>query len=74
VTHWLQNNGFDSDLINIFQQNKITVENLKYLKESDLISFGIKEWGTRISILEAINKYYSVLPNWYYSKSKKIYE
>jgi len=35
---------------------------MKYLKDQDLIALGIKDWGTRIAILESVNKYFALLP------------
>lgn len=37
---------------------------MKHLKEQDLIDMGIEAWGTRITLLEAIYKYYNATP-WY---------
>jgi len=58
----LRANNLDNvDVINVFQVNKITLENMKYLKDSDLANYGIREWGTRMNIIESINKYYANL-------------
>eukprot|EP01125_Pyxidicula_operculata_P013711 TRINITY_DN4553_c0_g1_i3.p1 TRINITY_DN4553_c0_g1~~TRINITY_DN4553_c0_g1_i3.p1 ORF type:complete len:310 (-),score=47.70 TRINITY_DN4553_c0_g1_i3:43-972(-) len=59
MLQWLHSVNLDvPEIISCFQQNQITLDNMKYLKDADLLSIGIKDWGTRISILEAINKYY----------------
>jgi len=63
ILHWLQANNLDSpEVTSIFLQHKITLDNMKYLKDVDLIAFGIKDWGTRIAMLEAVNKYFAFLP------------
>jgi len=63
ILHWLQANNLDSpEVTSIFLQHKITLDNMKYLKDGDLIAFGIKDWGTRIAMLEAVNKYFAFLP------------
>jgi len=63
ILHWLQGNNLDTpEIVNLFLQHRIVLDNIKFLKDSDLINLGIKEWGTRIAILEAINKYFTFLP------------
>jgi len=63
IASWLQQNGIAvPDIINIFQKQKVTVENMKFLKDTDLQQhFGIGHWETRIAILEAIQKYYAAV-------------
>jgi arsenate reductase-like glutaredoxin family protein len=61
--HWLQANNIESpEIITIFLQHKITLDSMKYLKDTDLIALGVKDWGTRMVILEAINKYFAYVP------------
>jgi len=63
ILHWLQGNNLDTpEIVNLFLQHRIVLDNIKFLKDSDLINLGVKEWGTRIAILEAINKYFTFLP------------
>jgi len=63
VLHWLQGNNLDTpEVVNVFLQHRIILDNIKFLRDADLINFGIKDWGTRISILEAVNKYFTFLP------------
>jgi len=59
IASWLQQNGIENpDIISVFQKQKVTVENMKFLKDTDLQHhFGITHWETRIAILEAIQKY-----------------
>eukprot|EP01124_Arcella_intermedia_P025550 TRINITY_DN4586_c0_g1_i1.p1 TRINITY_DN4586_c0_g1~~TRINITY_DN4586_c0_g1_i1.p1 ORF type:complete len:281 (-),score=64.63 TRINITY_DN4586_c0_g1_i1:565-1377(-) len=64
ILQWLQANNLEShEIVNAFLQNRIVLDNMKNLKDADLINFGIKDWGTRIAILEAINKYFTLLPS-----------
>jgi len=62
---WLQSNNLDTpEILNLFQQHRMTLDNMKFLSDTDLIALGIQDWGTRIAIIEAINKYYvHMLPN-----------
>lgn len=48
-----------SELISIFQQHKINIDNIRNLKEQHLEEFGIKEVGLRMTLLDAIQKYFS---------------
>jgi hypothetical protein len=64
VTHWLAQLGNQigmdmTDVITIFQHHKITLDNMRYLKESDLETLGIKEWGLRVHLMEAIQRHLS---------------
>jgi len=63
IASWLQQNGIAvPEIISIFQKQKVTVENMKFLKDTDLQQhFGIGHWETRIAILEAIQKYYAAV-------------
>ena len=55
LVRWLEANGLDSpDLVSILVAQRITFDNMKYLKDTDLIQMGIREWGSRIALLEAI--------------------
>jgi len=64
MLHWLQGNNLDTpEVVNIFLQHRIILDNIKFLRDADLLNFGIKDWGTRISILEAVNKYFTFLPS-----------
>lgn len=54
-----------SELISIFQQHKINIDNIRNLKEQHLEEFGIKEVGLRMTLLDAIQKYFNSM-----SKSK----
>jgi len=57
MRNWLDANQLGTnEIINVFQQQKINLENMKYLKDSDLISFGITDWNIRMSILDSIQK------------------
>jgi hypothetical protein len=59
VVQFLQQNNLDDiDIITIFQKQKVTLDNMKYIKDTDLQNFGITMWETRMAILEAIQKYY----------------
>jgi len=63
MTHWLQGHNLDTpEVINLFQQNRITLDNMKFLKDQDLLSMNLRDWGTRVNILEAINKYFNLFP------------
>eukprot|EP01126_Amoeba_proteus_P034820 TRINITY_DN3487_c0_g1_i6.p2 TRINITY_DN3487_c0_g1~~TRINITY_DN3487_c0_g1_i6.p2 ORF type:complete len:107 (+),score=22.14 TRINITY_DN3487_c0_g1_i6:528-848(+) len=58
MTNWLTSNGLDTaETVNIFSQNRIYLENMHHLQEQDLLKMGITEWGSRISIMDAIHKY-----------------
>lgn len=48
-----------SELISIFQHHKINIDNIRNLKEQHLEEFGIKEVGLRMTLLDAIQKYFS---------------
>jgi len=59
VVQFLQQNNLDDmEIISIFQKQKVTLDNMKYIKDTDLQNFGITNWETRMAILEAIQKYY----------------
>jgi len=63
MRNWLDANQLGTnEIINVFQQQKINLENMKYLKDSDLISFGITDWNIRMSILDSIQKYFAMSP------------
>jgi hypothetical protein len=60
LQHLGTNYGWDmSELISIFQQHKINIDNIRNLKEQHLEEFGIKEVGLRMTLLDAIQKYFS---------------
>eukprot|EP01125_Pyxidicula_operculata_P002448 TRINITY_DN1230_c0_g1_i2.p1 TRINITY_DN1230_c0_g1~~TRINITY_DN1230_c0_g1_i2.p1 ORF type:complete len:178 (-),score=14.97 TRINITY_DN1230_c0_g1_i2:135-668(-) len=60
ITAWLHDHQLDTlEIVTIFQRQKISLENMKFLKDTDLQSFGIIQWETRLAILDAIQKYYS---------------
>jgi len=63
IASWLQQNGLAvPDIVSVFQKQKVTVENMKFLKDTDLQQhFGIQHWETRIAILDAIQKYYAAV-------------
>lgn len=47
--------SLDTDeIVNIFAKNRIHLDNFHHLTEQDLIKLGVSQWGSRISILEAI--------------------
>eukprot|EP01124_Arcella_intermedia_P018123 TRINITY_DN25093_c0_g1_i1.p1 TRINITY_DN25093_c0_g1~~TRINITY_DN25093_c0_g1_i1.p1 ORF type:complete len:234 (+),score=65.04 TRINITY_DN25093_c0_g1_i1:32-733(+) len=61
VSQFLQQNNIDNvEILNIFQKQKVTLDNMKYLKDTDLQTFGITHWETRMAILDAIQKYYVI--------------
>jgi hypothetical protein len=52
------------EILNVFQQRRMTLDNMKFMSDTDLHAIGIQDWGTRIAIIEAINKFYAQnLPN-----------
>jgi len=62
---WLQQNNLDTpEILNLFQQHRLTLDNMKFLSDTDLLALGIQDWGTRIAIIDAINIHYAhMLPN-----------
>eukprot|EP01126_Amoeba_proteus_P043028 TRINITY_DN4696_c0_g1_i4.p1 TRINITY_DN4696_c0_g1~~TRINITY_DN4696_c0_g1_i4.p1 ORF type:complete len:104 (+),score=12.52 TRINITY_DN4696_c0_g1_i4:373-684(+) len=58
VLQWLQaNNLSNQEIVDVFYREKITMDNMKYLKDLDLQRFGISQWETRVAILNATQKY-----------------
>jgi hypothetical protein len=55
---FLSVHGLDTDeTVNIFAKNRIYLDNFHLLTDHDLLKMGITSWGTRISILEAIQSH-----------------
>lgn len=52
---WLEAHGLDSpSIVDVLLRNRVTLEQLKHVKDQDLINMGIREWGSRIALLEAV--------------------
>ena len=50
------------EIFSKFNQHKVTLENLKYMKHRDLMALGIKEWGLRTEIMQAIKDTFDFVP------------
>jgi len=62
LSHWLKDNNLpEFELTSKFLQHKISPDSLKYIKHTDLIDIGIKEWGLRTDILQAIKKTFETM-------------
>jgi hypothetical protein len=62
LSNWLKENHLpEFELTSKFLQHKVSMESLKYMKHQDLIDIGIKEWGLRADVLQAIKKTFETL-------------
>ena len=59
VHTWITAQGVtDPEALQQLEEQKVTLDNMKYLKDNDLVSFGISNWTVRMAILEAIQQYH----------------
>eukprot|EP01129_Flabellula_baltica_P005897 TRINITY_DN2165_c0_g1_i2.p1 TRINITY_DN2165_c0_g1~~TRINITY_DN2165_c0_g1_i2.p1 ORF type:complete len:466 (-),score=98.13 TRINITY_DN2165_c0_g1_i2:38-1435(-) len=60
LSRWIKEHKLpEFELMSKFLPHKITMQSLKYMKHSDLINIGVKEWGLRAEILRAIERTFS---------------
>lgn len=61
VIEWLKERGLDTpELVEIVKRERITVDNMKYLKDSDLMRFEVNDWNLRIKLLTCIEEHMRV--------------